>query len=282
MIHINRNRQSLGQFSEQYVADGLRSGKFLPSDLAWRPGMDAWQPLSAFSDLPPPEISGTEKSPSLSAVVPTWENPSGGSFFSSAYQSARGILSQPSETFRAMPTEGGLGKPLAFYLSVSWLTSAIAVLYQAIAATVNPEMVLPREAASMSGYAIPLIYLAALIFLPALLLVGVFVSSGLIHLGLVAVGGARKPFEATFRALCYSGGATSVLQLIPLCGGWLSSIAWLVYSVIALKEVHRTETWRPVAAIALVFFAFCGVVVAAAVLLALVTGVAGGVLQGSK
>ena len=61
MIFINRNRQSLGQFDEQDVADGLKSGKFLPEDLAWQEPMDSWKPLAEFSNLPSPsESSGLE------------------------------------------------------------------------------------------------------------------------------------------------------------------------------------------------------------------------------
>jgi len=55
MIHINRNRENIGQFSAQEVADGLKNGRFLPGDLAWRDPMPAWEPLSTFTDLPPPE-----------------------------------------------------------------------------------------------------------------------------------------------------------------------------------------------------------------------------------
>lgn len=53
LIHINRNRENLGKFTDQDVADGLQSGKFLPTDLAWQEPMPAWQELSTFKDLPP-------------------------------------------------------------------------------------------------------------------------------------------------------------------------------------------------------------------------------------
>jgi hypothetical protein len=55
MIHINRDRESIGKFNDQDVADGLKSGRFLPTDLAWREPMESWQPLATFTDLPPPE-----------------------------------------------------------------------------------------------------------------------------------------------------------------------------------------------------------------------------------
>lgn len=73
MIHINRNRENIGKFNEQDVANGLRSGRFLPSDLAWREPMATWEPLSNFTDLPPPEAAGETKieTPAESPASPT-------------------------------------------------------------------------------------------------------------------------------------------------------------------------------------------------------------------
>jgi hypothetical protein len=71
MIHINRDRENIGKFNDQDVADGLKSGRFLPTDLAWREPMTSWEPLSTFTDLPPPEQNAeqnTEPNPEASAI----------------------------------------------------------------------------------------------------------------------------------------------------------------------------------------------------------------------
>lgn len=60
MIFVNRDRESLGQFTEQEVSNALNSGKLLPDDLAWREGMESWQPLSSFENLPPPGAAPVE------------------------------------------------------------------------------------------------------------------------------------------------------------------------------------------------------------------------------
>ncbi len=57
MIFVNRDRQSLGQFTEQEASNALASGQLLPDDLAWQEGMEAWVPLSSFENLPPPGAS---------------------------------------------------------------------------------------------------------------------------------------------------------------------------------------------------------------------------------
>jgi hypothetical protein len=69
-IHLNRDRQSLGQFTPEEVAEGLRSGRFLPTDLAWREGMETWQPLSTVTDLPEPD---EVQSPTLAPGTPISE-----------------------------------------------------------------------------------------------------------------------------------------------------------------------------------------------------------------
>ena len=51
MIHVNRGASSLGAFQEEQVREGLRSGRFLSTDLGWREGMASWQPLSQFAEF---------------------------------------------------------------------------------------------------------------------------------------------------------------------------------------------------------------------------------------
>jgi hypothetical protein len=54
MIFVNRDSQNIGQFTEQEISNGLQSGQFFPADLGWQEGMETWQPLSAFTNLPAP------------------------------------------------------------------------------------------------------------------------------------------------------------------------------------------------------------------------------------
>ena len=51
MIHVNRGATSLGVFSEEEVREGLRTGRFVSTDIGWREGMANWQPLSQFTEL---------------------------------------------------------------------------------------------------------------------------------------------------------------------------------------------------------------------------------------
>ena len=70
IIFVNRNTQSLGQFTEQEISNGLQSGQFFPEDLGWKEGMETWQPLSTFTDLPPPGAV----TPPVHAMTPAHES----------------------------------------------------------------------------------------------------------------------------------------------------------------------------------------------------------------
>ena len=73
------------------------------------------------------------------------------------------------------------------------------------------------------------------------------------------VGGANRPFEATFRVVCYAGGATAVLQLLPLCGGIAASVYNLVLLVIGISTVQAISKARTITAIFLPAFVCCGI-----------------------
>jgi hypothetical protein len=63
VYHLGRGNEPLGQFPESEVYDGLRSGRFLQSDLAWCEGMNDWQPVKQV-------FGATEVSPRESVLPP--------------------------------------------------------------------------------------------------------------------------------------------------------------------------------------------------------------------
>ena len=275
MIHINRDRKTLGKFDEQEVADGLKSGRFLATDLAWRDPMPNWEPLASFTDLPAPserpiEEGVQEATPmavgQASVVQPAWERDEQNLPVGSVVETVKQVLSAPTATFRDMPETGGFLKPMLFYILTGWASGGAALVYQLLAAMINPSMVFGEAAKDISSPMMVGIFIGILFFLPVFLIFGIYASAGFFHLALLMTGAAKKPFEATFRALAYAQGSTSVLQFVPLCGGYLYPALSLVYSVIALREVHRAELWRVVLAAFLLFMLFCGLAMGVALM----------------
>ena len=233
--------------------------------------MDSWQPLSSFANLPPASEGTPPPFPSTFAAPLTpedsapegcaWEGVDSRPFLPAATGLIKKILANPVKTFQSMPGEGGLAKPLKFFVLVSWVTSTIALFYECTALFINPGMLAEGELKNLPQGGVFLIFFGLFLILPVILFFRAFVSAGIVHLALLLVGGARKPFEATFRVLCYSSGATSLLQAIPICGASFYLVASLIYSVIGLKEVHGTEIWRPILAMFLIFLTCAAVAI---------------------
>lgn len=266
-IHLNRAGQSLGQFTPEEVRSGFRDGKFTGTDLAWRDGMASWRPLAEVIDEMAPETS-EDGLPPLPVTVEglPWERRAEAGFFPTLFETVRLVLLEPKAAFAAMKQTGGLGGPLFFFVLIGTVGGVAGIFYQAVFNSVesgaSPEQ---QAVAAMltSTVAIGL----TIMLLPVFLAVLAFVSAGLVHLALIIVGGANRPFEATFRVACYAGGATAVLQLLPICGAIVASVWNFVCMVIGLSEVHQIGKGRAAVAVLLPSIICCGLLLAGVVAL---------------
>ncbi len=60
VIFISRGGKQLGEFNEQEVSEGLKSGRFFVDDLAWKQGMADWKPLGTFPEFGGAPLSDTD------------------------------------------------------------------------------------------------------------------------------------------------------------------------------------------------------------------------------
>ena len=263
-IHINRGGQSLGTFEPDDVRAGYRDGKFLAADLAWRDGMAEWRPLGdVIDEIAPGSIEGAPPlAPALKQDGPAWERRDQLGFLKALLETIRAVLLEPSATFSSMRPFGGFWGPLMFALIVGMVGVVASVFYQVAWTSLGMLPQGDKEAAAAtailgSGFAMIIV----VVFMPVLLTAGMFISSGLVHLALMIVGGARKPFESTFRVICYAAGATSVLQLLPIIGATLASIWALVAEIIGLSEVHGIGKGKATIAVLLPVIVCCGLAI---------------------
>jgi hypothetical protein len=112
-----------------------------------------------------------------------------------------------------------------------------------------------------------------LVLTPLLLACGLFIGSGILHLCLMMLGGAHRPFETTFRVVCFSSGATQLFSMIPFCGGYVAGIYNLVLECIGLTRAQETTTGKALLAIFLPMIVCCGV---CAVIFVMIIGSSGG------
>jgi hypothetical protein len=264
MIHVNRGATSLGAFSEEEVREGLRTGRFAPTDIGWREGMANWQPLSQFPELEgaapaaPPAQIGAAAAPEPTAPrsgLP-WEHRQERGFFNAFVETLVMVLTKPGEAFTAMKREGGLGEPLIYALIGGCVGGIVSFLFSLGLQSIGLFADQQDTFATMAGMGIG--SAAFIILLPLFIIIGLFIGSAVVHLCLMIVGGAKQSFETTFRVLAFSHGSTGPLQMIPVCGGLIAGVWALVCNCIGLARAHETDTGRAVLAIFLPLIVCCG------------------------
>src|SRR5207247_10103869 len=146
MIHVNRGATSLGTFSEEDVRDGLRTGRFLSTDLGWREGMPSWQPLSQVAEFaaaipaPPPLQPGTASAaqrPMPRSGLP-WDQRQTKGLLNAFIETLQMVLSRPVAAFTAMKREGGLGEPLLYAIIGGTFGAVFAITYNFVLRSFTP------------------------------------------------------------------------------------------------------------------------------------------------
>jgi len=285
MIHVSRSGQTLGVFEEEKVREGLRTGEFIGTDLGWTEGMPNWRPLSeleSFRTPPPPQaaVPPVAAQPLVTGAIPAaepaqartglpWENRAGRSIVEALTETVTLIFTKPDKAFSIMRREGGFGDPLLYILILGTIAGVISLGFSFGLKSLGIFADRNNGFGALAGMGFG--FIGLLIFIPFAIVIGSFIAAAITHLCLMIVGGAKQPFETTYRVICFGGGTGSLLQIVPLCGGFLGAIASLVLNCIGLARAHETDTWRAVVAILLPMVVCCG---GAAVLFMVIIGAA--------
>ncbi|WP_235503203.1 YIP1 family protein [Candidatus Xiphinematobacter sp. Idaho Grape] len=246
------------------MSAGLASGRFLPTDLGWTAGMEAWEPLSEFQDLPPPpplQELGTSP-PAFLLLEPLWEKRHEVGILQALFQTIRGILVNPAEVFSKMPTRGDYLSPLLYVITLTVGVGVCTLPYSTLYAAVFRRLVRSFPGVNtlnMSFFEVDSLSLAsiamAITLMPVLATLGSLLRAGFLHLVLYLVGGANKGFESTFRIICYSDATAAIFRLLPFLGILVTFVLDILLLIIGLKKVNQIEGWR--AALTVLFLPFC-------------------------
>jgi hypothetical protein len=91
---------------------------------------------------------------------------------------------------------------------------------------------------------------------PVVAFAGLYLTAALFHLILLVFRGAGRGFDATLTAVGYASGVL-LLGAVPMCGGLVASIWFLVLAIIGLAEVQRCGPGKAAAAVFLPGLLFC-------------------------
>jgi len=263
MIHVNRGATSLGVFSEEEVREGLRTGRFVSTDIGWREGMANWQPLSQFPELgaaapvAPPAQTGAATAPEhvVARSGLPWDERQTKGLINAFIETLQMVLSRPVAAFTAMKREGGLGEPLLYATIGGTFGGLFAITYNFTLRSLAPfgdrHDTLPHLFAGFG-------WIFLLILTPLFVVIGMFIVSAILHVCLMIVGGAKQSFETTFRVVCFAEGSVSPLLVVPFCGGLITGIWKVVLYCVGLARAHDTDTGRAVIAVLLPLIVCCG------------------------
>lgn len=225
----------------------------------------------------PPASSGWAPGPGARAGTP-WERRNEIGLAAALIETTQRVLTAPSAFFRDMAVTGGIGAPLVYGLIVGYVGIVISAIYDFVLASVMGSG-FGRFGAGTEALANVMPYFEGamglgmkLILGPIFLVIALFLMSGIFHLALMALGGAARGFEATFRVVCYSE-ASSLLNIVPLCGGILAPVVMIVLMIIGIAEAHGTTRGRAAAAVLLpILFCCCCALVPIGMALASLVG----------
>ncbi len=245
--------------------------------------MTGWKPLGEMApqwgmETPPPALDPIEAEPAAASIEetePAWEERERLGLLPALFRTVQAVLTRPTPTFAALRQTGGLANPLLYFVLVSSAMFAVSAFYQMAAASVNPK-VFGSGLPALSGKAFQVVLLGSILISPALYVVGAFISSGVTHLCLKLLGGAEKPFETTFRVICYAQASAAVLNIFPMCGGLFAVIMAGYCIIVGLREAHGISGWKATLALVLPGLVCCGILL----FLATVAGV--GIAELSK
>jgi hypothetical protein len=190
----------------------------------------------SFPSTPMPPSSGDR-------TGPPWEQP--GAFFSRWIDTAKSILLDPMNGFSNVRRTGGLGAPLTYYVVGIAPAVIIGLLFQLLMGGTAMLGGGRGGAAAVGGVMIIVFMLVALVAG----FVMFFVITGIIHLVLSLLGGAKYGFEATFRTFAYAAGSAAPIGMVPICGGFIAGIWSLVCAVMGLANMQETTPVKAAIAI---------------------------------
>ena len=182
------------------------------------------------------------------------------------------VLLDPSQSFRTMRREGGLGRPLAFGIIGTLAGGIVTAIYQLLFSMMGAGfggLEAVQEQAIIGLFSTG----CFVIVIPLLTVLSMFVAAGIYHLMLLLLGAAARPFETTMRVVAYGTGSTSLLNFVPICGGFIGVIWGIVVAIIGLAQAHEISTGKAAAAVLIPVVACCVLVaIFYATVLALIFG----------
>jgi hypothetical protein len=203
----------------------------------------------------PVSLAGPAAAAGAGSGLP-WEHRQELGFLKAYFDTVIMVLTKPAEAFALMKTEGDMVGPMLFALIGGCAGIIVSILLQLGMHSIG--FMADQQNALFGMGVVGVWSLAYIILSPVMVVVGLFLVSGILHLCLMIVGGAKKSFETTFRVVCFSTGSTYLLSMVPFCGGVIAGVWNIVVEIIGLSRAHEIDTGKAVLAVLLPILVCCG------------------------
>ena len=206
---------------------------------SWLDSASLTEPIAAGGPVHPSvDAQGDEEAFEADKECP-WEERENYGTINAYFQTATKCILTPTSFFSKLPTTNGYFNPILFVAMTLPVAAVLTYLWIALFTRMG-----------LAGL-VGLLFVASILFVLGVIFVPISLAiwSGILHLCLLLVGGAREGYQATFRVVSYSA-VTSIFNAVPFVGS-LASLWGLVLTVIGLREIHKTTTGRAVGALAI-------------------------------
>jgi hypothetical protein len=211
-------------------------------------------------------IEGQVREISTEEKISPWE--SGGGFFGAFLRTTKEALFSPTQFFKKVAAGEGYWSPLIYGIISGIIGFGISMVYQWFFFSAF----IPPQVFAFIPYS--LILTLSLIGIPLMAASSIFIGSLITHLCIMIVGGNKKGYQASFRAISYSFCA-HLFDIVPLIGSFIGSIYMIVLIIIGVREGHQISTGKAVLAVLLPLIVAVGLGILAAILVPLFIGGAG-------
>jgi hypothetical protein len=194
--------------------------------------------------------------------LPPLEEPTQhGGWFNSLIRTWVEACFHPIDFFNSVGRSDRLHEPLIFGSIVGWLSGFATALVSFAFRLPLLALLQAMGGEGTAQTAFSVFSEAVWVFIMLLFgwlfaLVGILVSSVILHIFLFIVGGAKKGLVMTIRTMGYAC-AANVFSIVPLIGGVVAFIYCLVLEIIGLARSHEVEYWRSALAVFLPIILVC-------------------------
>ena len=183
-----------------------------------------------------------------------WE--SGEGFVSAFFKTTRDALFSSTRFFKKVGSGEGYLPALIYGLICGIIGSGVALVWQWY---IFSQWFPVKQFSDITSS----IYMTLLIVLvPLTIIFSLFLGSIVTHVCLIIVGGNKKGFQTTFRAISYAFSG-NLFAIIPFIGSTIGGFYFLILTIIGLRESHATTTGKAVLAVFLPLIVGVGLAVLA-------------------